>query len=461
MKAKILKIKNIGMIADEIIELNLPLLVFYGQIKQGKTTILNCVRWVCGGEFPSDIISHGKDEGSIEIEFDSGVISRSFYRSAKGGETKARPVVFVKDGKPVASPVTEIKRMLNPFLLNQDYLAQMSELERKRYFTDLFGVDTTDLDKELFNLESAASGLRSEIKGFGDIDLTKFETADVTALNTARTEILNKAKADREKLESELTAINSKFDADTEAWRKTVDEISGKNATVQRGEESFERVAGEIKELEAKLVELKAKQDATKKWLDANPKQLTPAKPAAPDTTKLKADILALHSPDTAAIDKHLSDASAQNVRAEQYQKNLERDKQRKAKQADLEAKEGTIRDKRKEKIARLTSINESCKIAGLKFGEDGSFEYEGTQAGMLSTSQIMKLSSELSALYPDGFGLELLDRGESLGKSIFLFVERANSEKKTILATVVGEKPANTPEDVGVFVVENGEIKK
>lgn len=82
------------------------------------------------------------------------------------------------------------------------------------------------------------------------------------------------------------------------------------------------------------------------------------------------------------------------------------------------------------------------------------------TEAGMLSTSQMMKLSSQLSALYPEGFGLDLIDRAESLGKSIFAFVDRAKAENKTILAAVVGEKPAEVPEEVGVFVVEGGVIK-
>jgi hypothetical protein len=79
----------------------------------------------------------------------------------------------------------------------------------------------------------------------------------------------------------------------------------------------------------------------------------------------------------------------------------------------------------------------------------------------MLSTSQIMRLSELLSGRYPDGFNLSLLDRGESMGKSIFALIERATAEEKTILATVVGEKPAKTPDGVGVFVVEGGQVKQ
>jgi hypothetical protein len=79
----------------------------------------------------------------------------------------------------------------------------------------------------------------------------------------------------------------------------------------------------------------------------------------------------------------------------------------------------------------------------------------------MISDSQLMKLSQALSSLYPEGFGLSLLDRGESLGKSIFTFVERAQKEERTILATIVGDKPAKVPEHIGVFVVEDGKVKQ
>lgn len=103
-------IKNVGKLAGEtVIEINRPLILFYGEIRQGKTTILNAVRWVCGGAFPDDIISHGQKEASIELQIEGGLIGRSFYRTVasegKPSETKARPAtvpenvgVFVVDG---------------------------------------------------------------------------------------------------------------------------------------------------------------------------------------------------------------------------------------------------------------------------------------------------------------------------------------------------------------------------
>ena len=421
MKPTKLVIKNIGKIADETILIDKPLILFYGEIKQGKTTILNCVRWVCGGEFPDDIIRHGEKEGEIELHFDGGMIGRSFYR-AKTGETKARAVVFVKNGKPLSSPVAEIKRLLNPFLLDQDFLRNKTELERKQYFTELFAVDTTELDTELFNSQRDAQALRAKIAGYGELDLTKVERVDAAAA------------------QAKLQAINDDYDDACDKVNAANAEILSHNNSVERAENNkadiesaLETHRKKVKELEAQLAAIKL---PTRKELKPKPVK-----------------------PDTSALEKQIQEAGATNVRAEQYQKNLERAKAKKADEEKLSAMEKRQREIKAEKQAKLKSISGTCGIEGLEFDEAGNFIYDGTTAGMISDSQIMRLSSELSALYPDGFGLDLIDRAESLGKSIFEFVDKAKAENKSILATIVGERPAKVPENVGVFVVENGKL--
>jgi len=46
-------------------------------------------------------------------------------------------------------------------------------------------------------------------------------------------------------------------------------------------------------------------------------------------------------------------------------------------------------------------------------------------------------------------------------GRSIFNYVQKAKDEQKTILATIVGERPSQVPENIGVFVIEKGRVKK
>lgn len=425
MKVTSLYIENIGVIPESSIMLDKPLILFYGEIRQGKSTILNCVKWVCGGAFPQDIIRHGQQEGSIELAFDNGSISRSFYR-AKDGSTKAHEVVYIRDSKPVKSPVAEIKRLLNPFLLDQDFLRNKTELERRQFFIELFGVDTSELDKELTSITSDAKTLRAKIDGYGDIDLTAFAPVDIEALRSQ----LATVRAEHGRVCATLTEENRK--AETH------------NATVERGERSLADVNSKISQLEEALADAKVQRDEIAGWLAANAKLPIAATPDAPDTSGLETEI---------------QNASAANVRAEQYQKNKARAESREKDNANLLSMERRAREIRTEKQSKLRGISDSCGIDGLSFDEDGNFIYQNTAAGMISDSQIMRLSSELSSLYPEGFGLDLIDRGESLGKSIFEFVDRAKAENKTIMATIVGEKPATVPENIGVFVVSEGMI--
>ena len=426
MKAICLKIKNIGKLEDVTVPIDKPLILLYGEVRQGKSTVLNCVRWVFGGQFPQDIIRHGAKEGSIEFQLDGGMIARSFYR-AKDGTINARPVVFVRNGKPVSSPVTEIKRFLNPFLLDQDFLRNKTELERKQYFTDLFAVDTSELDTELFNSQREAQQLRAKISGYGEIDLTLVEPVDTSALQIKLGDIRNKYNGERQEVDKANRAIVEH------------------NAEVRQHRESESILAESIADVEKKLSELKARETAVKSWLSKNPNKTENPIP---------------NSPDTSALEKQIQDAGATNVRAENYKSAKARSEAKKSDEKNLSAMEKRQREIKVEKQGKLKTISDSCGIAGLSFDDSGNFVYQDTTAGMISDSQIMRLSSELSALYPEGFGLDLIDRAESLGKSIFEFVDRAKAEKKTIMATIVGERPAKVPPEIGVFVVEDGRVQ-
>jgi hypothetical protein len=460
MKPTKLKITNIGKIASETIIIDKPLILFYGEIKQGKTTILNSVRWVCGGEFPDDIIRHGEKEGEIELHFDGGMIARSFYR-AKDGKTKARAVTFIKNGRPVPSPVSEIKRFLNPFLLDQDFLRNKSELERKMYFTELFSVDTTALDTELFNVQRDAASLRAKIGGYGEIDLKPVETVDTSALKAELATVRQEYETAKTELERELQKMSNDHEAECEvvdernakifAHNQEVDNIVSKKETIVQ---QIAQTESEIEAAQKRLEHLKSAQA----MLLVPEKKNVLARPIFPDRSPIQRKLLDL-KPDTTDLEAKIQNAAAQNVRAEQYAEAKKRAEAKAQDEEKLKALELRGRKIKAEKQTKLKSIGDTCGIAGLSFDAEGTFIYDGTTAGMISDSQIMRLSSELSALYPEGFGLELLDRGESLGRSIFEYTALAEKNKVAILATVVGSKPADTPANVGVWVIQDGKI--
>jgi hypothetical protein len=327
MRAIKLTIINIGKIEKSVIPIDKPLILFYGEIKQGKTTILNSVRWVCGGEFPDDIIRHGAEEGSIELELTGGMIARSWYR-AKDKTVKARPVVFVRNGKPVSSPVSEIKRLLNPFLLDQDFLRNKTELERKQYFGELFAVNTSELDTELFNSQREATNLRAKIAGYGQIDLTPVAAVDVEA----------------EKLK--LAGIIQAYDLDCGKVETENDAIRIHNAMVERAENNKTDIESDLELHRKKVKELEAQLAAIK--IPARKELL--AKPAKPDTTTLEETV---------------RDAGARNVRAEQYQANKKRADEKAADERKLSEMEARQRAIKKEKQAKLKDISDKCGVEG------------------------------------------------------------------------------------------------
>jgi DNA repair exonuclease SbcCD ATPase subunit len=458
MKIQKLIVKNIGMIADATIELNKPMIVLFGEVRQGKTTFLNAVKWGFGGKFPADILRNGETEASITQVLDEGMIQRTFYR-AKDGSTKARPLHCERRGVTVEDPVAEIKKFLNPFLLDQNFLANKSELERKQWFASQFAVDTAGLDSEIIRAEAKAQETRAKLKGYGDIDTTAVEPPpSIAALQEARAGILKEHSSDLEVLRGELAKCRADYGVVCAAILKGNQVVRENNFQRAQAMDKRDGFKTDVVRLERQLAEAKDGQESYEKWLIGHPPMDAVLLPPEPDTSVLEKGLSS--QPNTAAVDQAISQCEAQAVRFEQYQANLKRQAARDIDECLIRSLESQIRELRGKKIAKLKECSVNSGIPGLAFDEAGNFSYDGCQAGMLSTSQLMELSSRLSALYPEGFGLELLDRGESLGKSIFQFVERAKQENKTILATVVGERPAEAPAEVGVFVVEQGTIK-
>ncbi|HUX57996.1 MAG TPA: AAA family ATPase [Bacteroidales bacterium] len=418
MKIKKLTIKNIGPIESMEISPNAPLNIFYGDIRTGKTTILNAVKLCFGGSFPSDVINHDKQEASVEMIFDNASIRRSFYRN-NAGETISRPIEFINEGILVQKPVEEIKKFLNPFLLDQNYLLNMTETERKKYFTQLFDIDTEALDSEYKNLEDTNREIRATIKGYGEIIPVPVEpvnTESITMKKKALEDVYNK---ERTRIEED-----NKIAAERMSDRKNQAEI------IMQAKKEIDRLQETIKQSEL--------------WMEKYPDMEFQTPPPPPD--EINNFVI------------QLSEAAANNVRFEQYiadKKRLEAKNGFEEKLHDQEKRQKAIK---KEKAEKLQVID--TKIKDLSFDKEGNIIFQETFAGMLSTSQIMTLSNELSSLYPPGFGLSLIDRGESLGKSIFGFIEEAKRDNKVIFSTVVGDKPADIPDDVGVYVIEDGRIK-
>jgi len=445
MKITSLEIQNIGAIGHEKILVDKPLIIFYGDIRQGKTTILNSIKWLAGGSIPRDLIRHGEKEAFIEIVLDCGKIRREFYLS-KENELKGRKIEAIVNNSILSQK--DVALLFNPFLLDQNHFTKMNSTDKGKFLLEIFGVDVSGINTKIKAKEADAKELRTKIKMYGEIDTTEVKKPDLDSLRSKESSI----RADLNSQVQKNRETNSKI-------QKEYNEgISNYNSSVYNWEREQEKRTDKIDschESLSKLVDLGYSGSQVFDWILELPKAEEkhyfekPIQkeliPEMPDQTELNS-ILSL-----------ISAAAAEEVHYNAYRERVEKQAQKNADISTLKAQESTLKDFRNEKLSKLETI--SGKIGGLEFNETGDFIFDNTTSSMLSDSQQMELSSKLSALYPEGLEIELIDRAESLGKSVLNLVNHAKSNDRNILVTVVGDKPAEIPEEIGVFVVEKGNI--
>jgi len=333
-------------------------------------------------------------------------------------------------------PTDAIKQFLNPFLLDQYFFAKKSELEKNRYFIELFNVDVTKIKKDITDTDQAAKILRAKIDTYGEIDITPIEKVDVYAFTKQRNNILNKYASDKLVLDEANEVIKND------------------NIQISKFKERRDEIVIEKEKAELLLKCLNNEYRKVCDWIGENPDvEILPNIPL----------------PETAEIDEKISDAKMTNVKHERYLENKTRYDEKQSKNIELSVIEKQLRELRANKVKQLAEISDKCGIEGLVFDENAVAKYEGSTLGMISKSQVMRLSSALNDYYPPGFGLKLLDGAESLGfglpdlkrvKNVQIYIDRAKKDESTILATVVSDKPASVPDEVGVFMIEEGEIK-
>jgi len=240
--------------------------------------------------------------------------------------------------------------------------------------------------------------------------------------------------------------LRARLDAMVAAHHDQVGTVQIHNMAVTQHNATYNQRVDRLQDINVKLMELNLAKAQLEDWLGANPiKDLMPA-PTEPEEID--------------ALRARIGNGNLERERYEQTVKDNERAQQKVNNEKELKVLEDRQRKIKTEKSALLRDYAGTCGIADLAFDESGNVVFEGTTAGMLSTSQLMRLSSALASLYPPGFDLDLIDRAESLGTSIYQFIDRAKAKDLTILATVVGEAPAQSPPEVGVFVVKEGKIK-
>lgn len=435
MKPVKMRIVNIGILGDVTIPFNTPIIKLFGEIRNGKTTILNAVRWVTGSPIPKDIIKHGEREASIRIDYEGSsegetYIERSFYLNASG-EMKTRAIQFIRNGAAVVKPSDKLKGMAEGFVADQDTFNKLSAEEKRKYFVASLGLDTTEEDALLDKIIAEGKALRKEIKEVGSL-----EDLEVVAEPDSVNSLLEQR--------AEITAQNE------EANKQYITLVRGRQQVIAAKASVVATRAAKVARLEAlrgEAARIKSEGLALKEELANENEEELPDEVAEPEQVS------------TTDLDKQISDNGAKQEEYRAYQRLLsikEETDVKKSRLADLLAQKKKVVHEKGEK---LVSLNAKHGIEGLIFGGDGSITYREASLDLLSTSEQFELSYELASKQANELGIIPIDRAESLGKSIDDYVAHAKAQGFTVLASIVGEYPANSPVEQGVFVVENGTV--
>jgi len=432
MKLLKIEIKGIAKHADTTIVIDKPLTVLFGDVENGKTTVLNAVRWGMGCIVPANVIKEGCTEGDIFLTFDNATSHRSFYINKEGVEV-ARPLMYIENGKEVKEPIKYLKTKINPFLLDNEYFMKMKDLDQMRFFVALFGIDVSAESKIIATYEELNKSLRAEIKGIGEIVPAMVAKPDLDAL-----------KAEKEVVDQSNRTTKALYEAKLQEKVDVTSLRMSVSSTIEDYRAKITRMEAEIKAIELQISVTNAEIVIKESFLVDHPELATVEPPIYSNTIE---------------IDEKISNAKVDELKYDKWKEDVLRLKAKTDKEQELKDGEALVKETRAAKIAKLESFSDKTGIEGLKFIE-GGYTYQGTGFDMLSTSARMDLSDKLSALFPSDFDIDLIDRAESLGrKNLINLGEIAAKGKRTIIATVVSDELSIDDANIGVFKVEDGNV--
>lgn len=392
---------------DEVhLEIGDALTVIGGDNAQGKSSILDGIKWCLGGDRfkPSKPVKDGEEPGTQKVTLSNGWIVE---RYGKNGSLR----VTTKDGR--MGGQTLLKEFIGQFALDLQSFMDMTDKEKAKELLKLIGVDLTELDeleRTKYQERTEAGASAKRLKAYAD-GLTKHADApaeevsvgDLTAKVQAGLTHNQNGQRAKQLADDMLVAIN--------------------------GMES------EVKELEAQLEkrlrELAAMKDR-KKVLDVDVKAFKPV--------------------DIASLQQQMAEAETINRMVRDNQK-YESAQMEAAVAADahaaLEVEISEIRE------ARMSMLSEAkMPLEGLGI-EDEKLTYKGQFWDNMSHSEQLRVATAISSALNPKCGFVLIDKIEAMDIPTLKAFGKYCAE--------VGLQAITTRVSTGsecTFIIESGKVK-
>lgn len=359
------------------------LTVIGGRNGQGKTSILDAIMWVLGGDRfrPSNPVHDGADEAHVTVTLDNGIIVE---RKGVNGALK----VISTNGRGGQALLNEF---VNLFALNLPKFMAATGTEKAKMLLDAY----PDFGAELQRLNQKAKRLYDERHALGVVADRKKKYAgelpfDASAPDTPL------SGADMAKRMQDALSANARNDALRRDAARAAEQLSVA--------EDRERMAAKrVKELEAALsqadTDCHAAVEATKR--------------ARASVEASKATAAQLQDQDTTAIERELEQIDILNakVRDNESKRNAE------AEAEDLSAQYADMgRQLDEVRAARLKLLADvDMPLAGLSIDEAGELVYDGQRWDCMSGSEQLRVAAAICAAMKPECGFVLLDKLECM----------------------------------------------
>lgn len=447
--------KIIGLKADRFRKLNAVELKFnengvttiMGDNEQGKTSVLDTIEYLFRGKtmVNDDIIQHGQDKMSAEIDLDEYTVKR-----IKTKKTDRLEIVNKEGFKLADKPQAFLDRLINDLTFDPFPFLNKTGDQKLKFMMDFLSLDTTGIDEKVKQIETDRLVCGREGKNLGEaIEVEEVESVDVQELlktkdriDKGNNDLVEKARAERDKKVQEAHGFNK-------AQRRLEYDLENITRDIQSEKSDLEVMHNNLEQLKKNII-------ATEKGLDASiEKQKNLPKPEKEKATDISVEQPVLVNTDEITV--QIQDAEEINTQALEYQAYLKKKKAVQEKRDEYESFTNKIKDFRADKESLLREADTG--VQGLEIKEDGIY-FNDIYSENWSDAQGIKIACDLCIAMNPKLRAVFVDRGESFGHKRFAELERWAEENniQVIVTKVVDSKPKSMP--ANTYYIYGGKVK-
>ncbi len=453
-------LKIIGLRVDGIRKLNAVemefedsgLIQIKGKNDQGKTSLINTIEWLIEGNkvLNKEIINHNKEHAEAGLRVGKYQIKRVAGKGAKL-EVRNTETNTIERG--------EVQNFLDTFIneltFNPRPFLDQTPYQQLKFCMELFGIDFSEIDKQMETLENDRLLKGREIKRFGAIIFPeKAETVDIDDLIKERKEINNRNNTETAEHQRAVTNELAMLEVFNKEQRDKAQLIKSFQASVDLAEANAKRAEEDFVNAAIELENAKTKANSENNILNAQTIKLAgmdQPEPEVPLTSIIEKP--ELESTDT--VDLKISKTGATNVKAAAYEKALEDRLTKELCEKEYMEYQEQIDELREEKLEILRKVKTG--VDGFEIKIEGIY-YNGVSSENWSDSDGLVLASKLCLAQMPKLRAIFMDRGESLDEdTLKAWGEWAKANDIQAFITIVDSIPEQLED--GVFYIEEGRV--